>query len=123
MMKQLYRTGLAAGASVAVLSAALAPAMAREKAGSEVFQGLVQHVSTNNLKVTDPKTKQTESFLLMPHFGNIFKADGRKTAQQKDLAEGQYVKVYFDQKAFGVRHADRILILDDANITMQKMKS
>jgi hypothetical protein len=122
-MKQLYRSGLAAGAAVAVLSAALAPAMAREKAGSEVFQGLVQHVSTDNLKVTDPKTKHTESFLLMPHFGNIFKADGRTTAQQKDLAEGQYVKVYFDQKAFGVRHADRILILDNANITMQKMKS
>ncbi len=123
MIKQSHRMGLTALAAVAIVSLPLAPAVAKTRAGHQIFQGLVQHVSTDNLKVTDPKTKQTLGFLLVPHFGNVFKKDGRTTVALKDLNEGQYVKVYYDQKALGARHADRILILDNANMAMGKMKS
>jgi hypothetical protein len=123
MISQSFRARLAAlVAALAIVSLFVAPAGARVKAGSQIFEGLVEHVSPNNLKVVNPKTKQTLSFLLVPHFGKIFKSDG-KTAQEKELAEGAYVKVYYDQKALGARHADRILILNDANMAMKKMKS
>ena len=36
------------------------------------------------------------------------------------LHEGQYVKVYYDQKFLGQRHADRIYILNNANMKMGK---
>jgi len=123
MTTQLHRSKLAVVAAALLIGSAVAPVAAKTRAGSEIFQGLVQHVSTDNLKVTDPKTKQTLGFLLVPHFGNIFKKDGRTTVALKDLAEGQYVKVYYDQKLLGSRHADRILILDDANMTMGKVKN
>jgi hypothetical protein len=123
MMKQLYRAHITAlTAAVAILVLPLAPALAKVSAGSQIFQGLVEHVSPNNIKVTDPKSKQTLSFLMVPHFNKIFKGDGQTTQQQAALKEGQYVKVYYDQKALGTRHADRILILDNANSTMKKLK-
>jgi len=124
-MKQSYQTriaALAAGAAI-LFGLSLAPAAAKVKAGSQIFEGLVEHVSPNNLKVVDPKTKQTLSFLLVPHFDKIFKGDGQTTVQESRLKEGAYVKVYFDQKALGARHADRILILNNSNMAMQKMKS
>jgi hypothetical protein len=99
-----------------------APAIAGDKAGSEIFQGLVNHVSSDNLKVTDPKTSKTLSFLLVPRFNKIFKSHG-KTMQQATLKNGQYVKVYYDQKFLGRPHADRVLILNEANVAMKKMHS
>jgi hypothetical protein len=95
-------------------------AQAKVKAGSQIFQGLVEHVSTDNIKVKDPKTGQVLGFTLVPHFKNVFKGQG--TAQMKDLAEGQYVKVYYDQKFLGTRHADRIYILNNANMKMGMQK-
>jgi hypothetical protein len=123
MMKQLYRAQVAALAgTMAMLSVPLAPAAAADKAGSEVFQGLVDHVSSDNLKVTDPKSKKTLSFLLVPRFNKVFKSHG-KTMQQSSLHNGQYVKVYYDQKLLGRPHADRVLILNDSNVAMKKMHS
>jgi hypothetical protein len=122
MLKQSYRAPLAALVAVLFLALPLAPALAKIRAGHQIFQGLVQHVSPDNIKVTDPKTKQTLSFLMVPHFDKIFKGDGQTTLQEKALQEGQYVKVYYDQKALGARHADRILILNNANMAMGKMK-
>lgn len=123
-MTKLIRSPLALLAAIVfVTSLSAAPAFARTKAGSEIFQGLVEHVSPDNIKVTDPKTKQTLSFLMVPHFGKIFKSDGKTTAQEHALHEGAYVKVYFDQKALGQRHADRILILNNANQMMKQVKS
>jgi hypothetical protein len=123
MMKHLYRAQVAALAgTVAMLSVPFAPAVAAEKAGSQVFQGLVEHVSSDNLKVTDPKSSKTISFLLVPRFNKVFKSHG-KTMQQTSLHNGQYVKVYYDQKLLGRPHADRVLILNDANVPMKKMHS
>jgi hypothetical protein len=123
MTKQSVRTTFAALAGVTALCVPFAPALAKVRAGSQIFQGLVEHVSTNNIKVVDPKTKQTVSFVLVPHFGNVFKKDGRTTMDRKYLAEGQYVKVYFDQKALGARHADRILVLSNSNMAMKSLKN
>jgi hypothetical protein len=122
MMKQSYRTFAAALAGVAFLSLPLSPALAKIRAGHQIFQGLVEHVSPNNIKVVDPKSKQTLSFLMVPHFNKIFKGDGQTTQQEAALQEGQYVKVYYDQKALGARHADRILILNNGNMAMHKLK-
>ncbi len=123
MIKQSYRVRAAAllGA-VAMFSLPVAQASAKDKAGTQVFEGLVNHVSTNNLKVTDPKSSKTLSFLLVPRFNKVFKSHG-KTTQQGTLKNGQYVKVYYDQKFLGRPHADRVLILTDANVAMKKIHS
>jgi hypothetical protein len=38
----------------------------------------------------------------------------------KSIKAGQYVKVYFDQKFLGQRHADRILLLSQSNMVTGK---
>jgi len=122
-MKHLYRAQVAALAGImALLSVPLLPVSAAEKAGSQVFQGLVDHVSSNSLKVTDHKSNKTVSFLLVPRFNQVFKSHG-KTMQQTSLHNGQYVKVYYDQKLLGRPHADRVLILNDSNVALKKMHS
>ena len=73
------------------------------------------HVSTNNIKVQDPKTKQSLSFEILPKFDQIFSADGKTTYQMKDVKAGQYVGIIYDQKALGMRHADKIYLLNNAN--------
>ena len=39
------------------------------------------------------------------------------------LHAGQLVKVYYDQKAMGIRHADRILVLTRSEKPVKSMKS
>lgn len=79
------------------------------------FYGEVVHVSTENIKVYDPKNKQTISFILTPKFDQVFSADGKTTYQMKNLKHGQYVRVVYDQKALGMRHADKIFVMNNAN--------
>jgi hypothetical protein len=79
------------------------------------FYGIVTHVSTNNIKVEDPKTNQTLSFELLPSFDQVFSGDGKTTYQMKEVRPGKYVCVIYDQKALGMRHADKIYILNNAN--------
>lgn len=97
-----------------------APANAQAKVGSATFSGIVNHVSDNNIKVTDSRTKQTLSFLIVPKFDQVFSADGKTTYQMKAIKAGQYVKVYYDQKMLGQRHADRILLLTQSNAVKGK---
>lgn len=99
----------------AIASLTVAPVQAKGKVGTATFSGTVNHVSDNNIKVTDPKTKQTLSFLIVPKFDQIFSSDGKTTYQMKAIKPGQYVKVYYDQKLLGQRHADRILLLTQSN--------
>lgn len=82
---------------------------------ANTFYGITVHVSTSNIKVQDPKTKQTLSFEILPKFDQIFSADGKTTYQMKAVKAGQYVGVIYDQKALGVRHADKIYLLNNAN--------
>jgi hypothetical protein len=90
-----------------------APASA-EKVGSANVSGIVSHVSDNNIKITDGTGKQL-SFLILPKFDQVFSGDGKTTYQMRAIKPGQYVKVYYDQKFMGQRHADRILLMRQNN--------
>jgi hypothetical protein len=103
----------------ALALANLTGASASVKAGSQVAEGLVKHTATNSISIYNPRTKQSERFVIVPRFGNVFSADGRTSRQVKDLHNGQYVKVYYDQKMLGIMHADRILIMNDNNMSMK----
>jgi len=104
----LLRSTLAAAA----LAAVLAPANAF---AASTFYGITRHVSVNNIKVENPKSHQTLSFILTPKFDQVFSADGKTTYQMKAIKAGQYVGVIYDQKALGMRHADKIYLLTNAN--------
>jgi hypothetical protein len=60
--------------------------------------------------VKDPKSGQVLSFVLVPHFKDVFSSDGKTTAQMSALKPGTPVTIIYDQKALGVRRADKILI-------------
>jgi hypothetical protein len=79
------------------------------------FYGITVHVSTNNIKVQDPRTKQVMSFLLVPKFDQVFSANGKTTYQMRKVKAGQYVAVVYDRKALGSAHADKIYLMDNAN--------
>jgi len=108
MRQALLRTLLI----VAVLIATFTPRIAL---AASTFYGIVVHVSTENIKVQNSKTKQTLSFVIFPKFDQIFSADGKTTYQMKNIHAGRYVGVIYDQKALGARHADRIYLLNNAN--------
>jgi len=104
MFKQLQRIG----AAIAMLTlSAILPASAAE--GS--FVGHVVHVSTNNLKV-ESDSNQTLSFILVPHFDQVFGFDGKTTYQMKRVHEGMFVRVFYDQHFMGMRHADKIILIN-----------
>lgn len=84
-------------------------------ATTSTFYGITVHVSTQNIKVQNPKTKETLSFMLVPKFDQVFSADGKTTYQMNKVKAGQYVGIIYDQKGLGVRHADKIYLLDNAN--------
>ncbi len=110
-MRRLSKVSLAF--TIAALT--FAPAYADGTVGSATFSGIVNHVSDNNIKVENTKTKQSLSFLIVPKFDQVFSADGKTTYQMKAIKPGQYVKIYYDQKMLGQRHADRILLLTQSN--------
>ncbi|MEO7039534.1 MAG: hypothetical protein ABI186_05840 [Candidatus Elarobacter sp.] len=117
------RTFLSAARYAAVplaFAAALMPAAVQAKT-TPVFEGNVVHISTSNIKVKNPT--QTLSFLLVPHFDQVFSGDGKTTYQMTKLHAGQLVKVYYDQKGLGIRHADRILVLNHAEMRVKQVKS
>ena len=99
-------------ATVAMAAMVLAP---QGVLAASTFYGITVHVSTNNIKVEDPKTKQTLSFEILPKFDQVFSADGKTTYQMKSVKAGQYVGIIYDQKTLGMRHADKIYLLNDAN--------
>lgn len=120
----MIKHSFAALGSVAVASAlAFLPlAAVAGPVGSANYSGLVQHVSSENIKVSNPRDHTSMSFIMVPHFKNVFSEDGKTTYQMAKLHEGQYVKVFYDQKALGMRHADRILILTNSNMRMGQQK-
>lgn len=108
-MKRFLSSALAAGllaASIAVPTAARA---------ASTFYGIVVHISTSNIKVQDSRTKQVLAFTLVPKFNEVFSADGKTTYQMSKIKPGQYVGIVYDQKALGMRHADKIYLLNNAN--------
>jgi hypothetical protein len=84
-------------------------------ATTPTFYGITVHVSSQNIKVQDPRTKETLSFVIVPKFDQVFSADGKTTYQMSKIKAGQYVGIIYDQKALGVRHADKIYLMNNAN--------
>jgi hypothetical protein len=82
---------------------------------TQTFYGIVIHVSTSNIKVQNPKTKQSLSFTIVPKFDQVFSSNGKTTMQMSAVKAGQYVGIIFDQAALGMRHADKIYLLNNAN--------
>jgi hypothetical protein len=91
-------------------------AMPRSAAAqTSTFYGITVHVSTQNIKVQDPKTKQTMSFAILPKFDQVFSANGKTTYQMRKVKAGQYVGIIYDRKALGMAHADKIYLMDNAD--------
>lgn len=103
-----FATAVAAGLFATIPPSALATT-------TSTFYGITVHVSSQNIKVQDPRTKQVLSFVLVPKFDQVFSADGKTTYQMGKVKAGQYVGIIYDQKALGVRHADKIYLMNDAN--------
>jgi hypothetical protein len=103
-MKSLRIAVAALGIFGAVGIAAPAFASTRE------FSGRVLHVSTDNFKVKNWANGKVASFLLLPHFDQVFQFDGKTTYQMKRLP-GKRARVYYDDRALGIRHADRIVVM------------
>jgi hypothetical protein len=117
MNHRLLRPGWASTASLAAaflfsLGAAvsLAPVPVQAAGSVNIIYGYVEHVSSTNIKVYDVNQKDSIAFEIFPKFDQVFSGDGKTTYQMKDIKSGAFVKIYYDQKALGVRHADRIFI-------------
>jgi len=82
---------------------------------ASTFYGITTHVSVNSIKVQNPQSHQTLAFEILPKFDQVFSADGKTTYQMKAIHAGQYVGIIYDQKALGMRHADKIYLLTNAN--------
>ena len=106
--------------TLAAITAGVIVSTQPASAKTAIFEGITRHVSTNNIKVENPKTKQTLSFEILPKFNQVFSDDGKTTAQMDKIKAGQYVKIYFDQKFLGMRHADKILIMTSGDAVMRK---
>jgi len=104
-----------ARAASAAFFAGLVAASSSVALAASTFYGIVVHVSTSNIKVQNPKDKQTLSFAIVPKFDQVFSANGKTTYQMSAIKAGQYVGIIYDQKALGVRHADKIYLLNNAN--------
>ncbi|HXF33411.1 MAG TPA: hypothetical protein VN603_02475 [Candidatus Acidoferrales bacterium] len=118
----MNRFAFIAALAVALISAAsLAPMSPAAAKDPNVFVGTVDHVSTGNIKVSGGG--QSLSFLLVPRFNQVFSGDGKTTKQMTDIHNGDYVKVFYDQKALGARHADKIFLLKSSGRAMNSQKS
>jgi hypothetical protein len=81
---------------------------------NKIWFGYVVHVSTNNIKVINTEGTQTQSFLIVPQFKEVFSADGKTTYQMAQIKRNMLVKVYYDRNLVGQTHADKIYVLNDA---------
>lgn len=104
-----------------VLATGAVPAQAAT-VGSAWVEGSLVHISSTNVKIIDDKTGKELSFLLVPHFDQIFSADGKTTYQMSALHRNQLVKVYYDQKFLGSRHADRLEVLNRRQMPVKQQK-
>jgi hypothetical protein len=107
-MKKQIALGLATVLTALALSTGSAFA-------ASTFYGIVRHISVNSIKVENPRTRQTLGFEILPHFDRVFSANGKTTSQMRNLRPGRYVGIVYDQRAFGVRHADKVYVLSNGN--------
>lgn len=98
----------------AAITEAVTGTLVPAKADTNIWTGQVVHVSTTNIKVENREGQQTLSFLVVPHFKQVFSDDGKTTYQMAALKPGAWVTVYYDQDALGARHADKIVKLSSS---------
>ena len=108
MRKSISVCGIAALFSIGLLIGGFSPANAR----SSVWTGRVVHVSADNIKVHNFPGDKTLSFLLAAPFKRVYSVDGQTKYRFSDIKSGMIVKVFYDQKLFGARHADKIFVLN-----------
>jgi hypothetical protein len=113
------RTLAALAIGVGLALSVAQPAAAVDK----IWSGYVVHVSSDNIKVINVAGTQTLSFLVVPHFKQIFSADGKTTYQMASVKHNALVKVYYDQNLLGQRHADKIIVLDNSGNVLHKTGS
>jgi hypothetical protein len=104
-------SALAAAMMLGLTMASAAPALSATMS----FTGRVVHVSTDNIKVEAPRSGTTMSFIVVPHFDQVFQFDGKTTYQMKRIRPGAWVRVRYDERVLGMRHADRIVVLNHAH--------
>ena len=78
------------------------------------FYGIVRHVTSNSIKVDDPRTNQTLGFEVSGSI-RVVSGDGKTTFRMSDVRPGRYVGIIYDQKALGIRNADEIYLLTNRN--------
>ncbi len=111
-MDQLKTAIISTTAAFVLGTTILAPLAATAKSSDHrVFDGNVVHISATNIKVSGMEggKMQTLSFTV---------DDGKKL--MKKIHSGEYVRVVFDQKLLGLRHADSV---DPHGDPGMKMKS
>ena len=113
----------AAAASAMMLAAGYLGAQAAFATPPGVWEGRVDHVSTDNIKVWNASHTQDLSFLLVPKFKQVFSNDGKTTYQMAAIKPGMIVKVLYTQKLIGARHADKIFIVNANGQALTGMKS
>lgn len=98
-------------AALALGAVSLTPLGASAASDHRIFDGHVVHVSSTNIKVSgiEGGKAQTLSFLI-----------DHGTKLRKKLMQGEYVRVTFDQRLLGIRHADSV---DPWGDPAMKMKS
>jgi hypothetical protein len=103
--------------ATAAFAALLVPQVAM---AASTFYGETIHVSTTNIKVRNPRTRQVLSFEIVPHFDRVFSANGKTTYQMRAIRPGRYVAIIYDQSVFGMRHADAVYIMSNGNQRLRR---
>jgi hypothetical protein len=99
-------------AATLLISDVSASAQASAQDAEPTFSGIVSHVSTTSVDVTDVASKETLDFLIVPTDGyGVVSADGKTTYQMAAIAVGWDLKITFSTNAGGQRHADHIVML------------
>jgi hypothetical protein len=86
-------------AALAFGAAASLPLAADAASDHRLFEGTVVHVSSENIKVhgVEGGVAKTISFLI-----------NHGTKMRHSIHAGEYVRVIFDQRFLGIRHADSV---------------
>jgi hypothetical protein len=107
MLKAHFVALGAVAALTATMASASLPAQAKV---SQTFYGRITHVSEDNIKVQDPATGKTMSFVFVPGAAKIVEDTGNPQ-KMADVHPGEPVKIIYDTTALGARHLDRIVTL------------
>jgi hypothetical protein len=117
-MNERRSHSLAVKAALALALGSALPVVASAAQPSTLY-GIVQHVSATNLKIQDPKTGHTYTFLTTPQI-NAVTGPSAGTKQQRTLHAGQYVQVLYSH-FLGAMKARHVKVLDNSNMTMKKV--